>query len=109
RTKRTSLRSDDDRGRSARIRSCADCTGNRALLSVQMRLLQELVAVARAHADVRDPAVAADRERHLGARGAELPDRAEQVGERGDAPAADLEHEVARLDLRAVRGPARRD
>src|SRR5438105_9893566 len=45
--------------------------------SVQMRLLEEILAVAGAHPHLRHRTVAADGQRHVGPRGTEPPDAAE--------------------------------
>src|SRR3954469_13564447 len=78
--------------------------------SVQLRPLQETVAVARRDADLEGVALAMERQRHRDAGVAERPDPAEEAGEARDPRPADREHEVAGAQAgaagRAVAGKA---
>jgi hypothetical protein len=52
----------------------------RAEVSMQARFLEQIVPIGRAYANARDRASALQREWHIDARRAEVPDFAEQLG-----------------------------
>ena len=84
--------------RQVRPARSSPATSVAAMLHCKPRLPQKIVAIARRNPDVHRRAAARERQRNLGARGAQAPDLAEEIGEPRDALAADRDDEIARMD-----------
>jgi hypothetical protein len=77
-----------------------------APVSVQRRLLEEIIAVCRPHAHAYERAFAPESEWNLDARGTQAPHLAKQVGECRCALSCDFEYQVAGPNSRAIGRPA---
>src|SRR5512132_409442 len=75
-------------------------------MSLQLRLFQEIAAVGGTYVELRQLAVARERERNLDTRRSETPHLAEHVGQAGYALACDFDDHVAEPHTGAFRRPA---
>src|SRR5215472_3212856 len=109
----TPTRNRVERKRPRRRRTGSPFTSSGSFSSTESRLreprrLHELRAVGGFDGGKARPLVARERKRHFDAGGAERPDLAVELRERGDLPIADGQDHITLADAHRVRGPLRR-